>query len=99
MDQLDRQLQQLLPDKVGDPFKVLSENDVKELCDKAKVILREEPNVNPVPAPCTVVGDNHLSSERLRTEMSSRCARASKQVQRCRHGGLEFANSRIHVQC
>jgi serine/threonine-protein phosphatase 2A catalytic subunit len=59
MDQLDRQLQQLLPDKVGDPFKVLSENDVKELCDKAKVILREEPNVNPVPAPCTVVGDIH----------------------------------------
>lgn len=32
---------------------------MQALCEKAKEILTEEPNVQQVPAPCTVVGDIH----------------------------------------
>jgi hypothetical protein len=37
----------------------LAEADVKALCDKAKEILAEEPNVQPVRCPVTVCGDIH----------------------------------------
>ena len=37
----------------------LTENEVKELCDKAKEILSEESNVTPVKAPVTICGDIH----------------------------------------
>jgi len=55
---LEKQIKQLLPED-GSDFKILSEKDVKELCEQAKEILRDEPNVTPVPAPVTVVGDIH----------------------------------------
>ena len=35
----------------------LSESTVKMVCEKAKEILSDEPNVKPVRAPVTVVGD------------------------------------------
>ena len=37
----------------------LSEADVKRLCDKAREILIEESNVQPVHAPVTICGDVH----------------------------------------
>ncbi len=37
----------------------LTENEVKQLCDKAREILIEESNVQPVRAPVTVCGDVH----------------------------------------
>jgi serine/threonine-protein phosphatase 2A catalytic subunit len=37
----------------------LAENEVKMLCEKAKEILAEEPNVQPVRCPVTVCGDIH----------------------------------------
>jgi len=37
----------------------LTENEVKELCEKAKEILSEESNVTPVKAPVTICGDIH----------------------------------------
>ncbi len=37
----------------------LTELEVKQLCDKAKEILIEESNVQPVRAPVTVCGDVH----------------------------------------
>ena len=37
----------------------LTENEVKELCEKAKEILSEESNVAPVKAPVTICGDIH----------------------------------------
>jgi len=37
----------------------LSENEVKQLCDKAKEVFMNESNVQPVPAPVTVCGDIH----------------------------------------
>ena len=40
-------------------FKRLSENEVKELCAKAKEVLSSEPNVKQVRAPVTIVGDVH----------------------------------------
>mmetsp|Transcript_22056 Transcript_22056/g.32798 ORF Transcript_22056/g.32798 Transcript_22056/m.32798 type:complete len:341 (-) Transcript_22056:95-1117(-) len=39
--------------------KTLSEEEVKQLCDKAREILVEEANVQPVTAPVTVCGDVH----------------------------------------
>ena len=39
--------------------KSLSENEVKLLCDRAKEILLEESNVQPVRCPVTVCGDVH----------------------------------------
>lgn len=37
----------------------LPEADIKALCEKAKEILAEEPNVQPVRCPVTVCGDIH----------------------------------------
>eukprot|EP00804_Cyclotella_cryptica_P012822 CCRYP_010575-RD/>CCRYP_010575-RD protein AED:0.43 eAED:0.43 QI:167/1/0.5/1/1/1/2/0/139 len=53
IDQLDEQIERL---RGGG---TLTENEVKVLCDKAKEILREESNVQPVSAPVTVCGDIH----------------------------------------
>ena len=39
--------------------KHLAEADVKRLCEKAKEILSEESNVQPVSCPVTVIGDVH----------------------------------------
>ena len=39
--------------------KIISEEQVKALCEKAKEILMEEQNVHQVPVPATVVGDIH----------------------------------------
>jgi serine/threonine-protein phosphatase 2A catalytic subunit len=50
---LDRQIDQLYQ------CKPLSEKEVKELCEKAKAVLKEENNVAPVKAPVTVCGDVH----------------------------------------
>ena len=38
---------------------MLTEKEVKDLCERAKEILKEEANVQPIPAPVTVVGDIH----------------------------------------
>lgn len=38
---------------------LIKENEVKELCDKAKEILKEESNVQKVNAPVTICGDIH----------------------------------------
>lgn len=40
-------------------FKRLTENEVKELCAKAKEVLTSEPNVKQVRSPVTIVGDVH----------------------------------------
>eukprot|EP00579_Thalassiosira_antarctica_P005693 CAMPEP_0201883004 /NCGR_PEP_ID=MMETSP0902-20130614/15090_1 /ASSEMBLY_ACC=CAM_ASM_000551 /TAXON_ID=420261 /ORGANISM="Thalassiosira antarctica, Strain CCMP982" /LENGTH=318 /DNA_ID=CAMNT_0048411701 /DNA_START=87 /DNA_END=1043 /DNA_ORIENTATION=+ len=53
VDQLDEQIARL---RGGG---TLTENEVKVLCDKAKEILQEESNVQPVSAPVTVCGDIH----------------------------------------
>jgi len=50
---LDKQIEQLLE------CKPLPEAEVKNLCDKAKEILSEESNVQPVRAPVTICGDIH----------------------------------------
>ena len=55
---LEVQIEQLLPSD-GSEFKLLSEKDMKELCEHAKGCLRDEQNVVPIPAPVTVVGDIH----------------------------------------
>ena len=39
--------------------KQLSENDIKRLCEKARDVLMEESNVQPVRCPVTVCGDIH----------------------------------------
>lgn len=39
--------------------KQLSENDIKRLCEKARDVLLEESNVQPVHCPVTVCGDIH----------------------------------------
>lgn len=56
---MDKQLAQLLPTNPHAEVKPLTEDEVKALCELAKQILGEEPNVQSVPAPCTVVGDIH----------------------------------------
>jgi serine/threonine-protein phosphatase 6 catalytic subunit len=38
---------------------ILTERDLRILCDKIKEILIEESNVQPVSAPVTIVGDVH----------------------------------------
>ena len=50
---LDAQIEQLKE------CKPLPENDVKILCDKAREILIQESNVQPVKCPVTVCGDIH----------------------------------------
>ena len=50
---LDRYLATLLQ------CKHLAESDVKRLCEKAKEILSDESNVQPVKCPVTVCGDIH----------------------------------------
>lgn len=48
----------MLPGKNG-KFNLLTEGEVKRLTDAARDILKAEENVQPVPAPVTVVGDIH----------------------------------------
>ncbi|CAN0927306.1 Serine/threonine-protein phosphatase PP2A-2 catalytic subunit [Linum grandiflorum] len=50
---LDEQISQLMQ------CKPLSEQDVRGLCEKAKEILMEESNVQPVKSPVTICGDIH----------------------------------------
>ncbi|KAF5178264.1 Serine/threonine-protein phosphatase PP2A catalytic subunit, partial [Thalictrum thalictroides] len=50
---LDEQISQLMQ------CKPLSEQEVRTLCDKAKEILMEESNVQPVKSPVTICGDIH----------------------------------------
>ena len=50
---LDRQLSNLYN------CKILSEAEVKSLCEKAKEILMKEDNVQPVSCPVTICGDIH----------------------------------------
>jgi len=50
---LDRQILQLME------CKPLPESEVKALCEKAKEVLSEESNVQPVKAPVTICGDIH----------------------------------------
>ncbi|CAN1315888.1 Serine/threonine-protein phosphatase PP2A-5 catalytic subunit [Linum perenne] len=50
---LDEQINQLMQ------CKPLSEQDVRGLCEKAKEILMEESNVQPVKSPVTICGDIH----------------------------------------
>jgi len=60
MDEVvERQIDQLLPSEENVDFKLLGEEDVMALIEQCKEILQTEPNVQPVPAPCTVVGDIH----------------------------------------
>ena len=39
--------------------KILTEEEVKELCNKAKEILVKETNVQPMRSPVTICGDIH----------------------------------------
>lgn len=50
---LDRQIEQLKR------CELIKENEVKELCMKAREILSEEPNVTPIDSPVTICGDIH----------------------------------------
>ncbi|XP_052887642.1 serine/threonine-protein phosphatase PP2A catalytic subunit-like isoform X2 [Gossypium arboreum] len=50
---LDEQISQLMQ------CKPLSEQEVRVLCDKAKEILMDESNVQPVKSPVTICGDIH----------------------------------------
>uniref|UniRef100_A0A7N0TIH4 Serine/threonine specific protein phosphatases domain-containing protein n=1 Tax=Kalanchoe fedtschenkoi TaxID=63787 RepID=A0A7N0TIH4_KALFE len=50
---LDEQIEQLMQ------CKPLSEQEVRMLCDKAKEILMDESNVQPVKSPVTICGDIH----------------------------------------
>ena len=67
---LDRQIERLLPRNNKDEVSktkendsssadTLSEKEVKELCERAKDILREEMNVQKIPASVSIVGDIH----------------------------------------
>eukprot|EP00037_Helgoeca_nana_P013541 m.124772 g.124772 ORF g.124772 m.124772 type:complete len:314 (+) comp22090_c3_seq2:276-1217(+) len=56
---LDRQLAQLLPQDSTAEAVQLTESEIMTLCEMAKEVLTTEPNVQSVPAPCTVVGDIH----------------------------------------
>ncbi|KAJ9464159.1 Serine/threonine-protein phosphatase 4 catalytic subunit [Diplonema papillatum] len=51
--ELDRQIEQLRR------CETIRESEVKQLCAKARELLQEESNVQPVPAPVTIVGDIH----------------------------------------
>ena len=53
IETLDRQITELME------CKPLAESEIKSLCEKAKEILQEEPNVQPVKTPVTVCGDIH----------------------------------------
>jgi len=53
ISKLDTQIDELLD------CKPLSESDVLSLCERARAILKEEKNVQPVRVPITVVGDIH----------------------------------------
>jgi len=53
LNNLDKQIEQL---KHCEPIR---ESEVKALCLKARELLQEESNVQPVPAPVTIVGDIH----------------------------------------
>ena len=53
IDILDRQISDLME------CKPLPESEIKVLCEKAKEILTEESNVQPVKTPVTVCGDIH----------------------------------------
>ena len=53
IETLDRQIIELME------CKPLPESEIKSLCEKAKEILQEEPNVQPVKTPVTVCGDIH----------------------------------------
>lgn len=53
MSDLDRQIEQLRK------CEYIKESEVKDLCEKAKELLIEESNVQPVDAPVTVCGDVH----------------------------------------
>lgn len=50
---VDEQINQLLS------CQIISESEVKGLCEKAREILVEESNVQPVDAPVTICGDIH----------------------------------------
>nr|CAB3496967.1 unnamed protein product [Digitaria exilis] len=50
---LDAQIEQLMQ------CRPLAEQEVKSLCEKAKEILMEESNVQPVKSPVTICGDIH----------------------------------------
>merc|ERR1711939_796727 len=72
MDELDNWIAHL------SACKQLSEHDIKRLCDKAREVLMEESNVQPVRCPVTVCGDIHgqfvslrgLCARRVRLAMS-----------------------------
>ena len=53
IDTLDRHIEQLME------CKPLSEQEIKNLCEKAREVLSEESNVQPVRCPVTVCGDIH----------------------------------------
>ena len=53
IETIDRHVQTIMDGNM------LTENDIRELCDKAKEILSEESNVHPVKAPVTICGDIH----------------------------------------
>ena len=53
IETIDRHIQTIMDGNT------LTENEVKELCEKAKEILSEESNVTPVKAPVTICGDIH----------------------------------------
>ncbi|KAG6517953.1 hypothetical protein ZIOFF_021353 [Zingiber officinale] len=52
-DNLDEQIEQLMQ------CKPLSEQEVRVLCQKAKEVLMQESNVQPVKSPVTICGDIH----------------------------------------
>lgn len=53
MSQIDKQIEQL---RKGE---IISEQEVKNLCSKAREILVEEGNVQRVDSPVTICGDIH----------------------------------------
>lgn len=53
IDELEKQIEIL------SECKSLSEQEVKQLCEKGKEVLTKEENVQPVKAPVTICGDVH----------------------------------------